>query len=271
MRLDEGRWKDKPPPQRAWKGRARTRQGRSAEQDRAAGGHSVRYVDLGEGRRACASIELKLYAKTRRIRAYLRWSDKGKSPAVYVGEVDHDTRAENLAEAWRAAKAKGLLMTPPVSEKSWASSPAVREVMRANRNRDTRPELRLRSAVHALGLRYHVARRPLADVRRTADLVFTKAKVAVFVDGCYWHGCPEPAHYRPSRRNSDFWQEKIATNQERDRETNRLLREAGWTIIRVWEHENMLEAAARIGELVRGYSPNGVAHHRRRNIDSDPE
>ncbi|MEO3839136.1 very short patch repair endonuclease [Nonomuraea sp. B10E8] len=124
--------------------------------------------------------------------------------------------------------------------------------MRANRNRDTGPELRLRTAVHALGLRYRVSRRPLPELRRTADLVFTKAKVAVFVDGCYWHGCPEPAHFRPSQRNSEFWRDKIATNQERDQETGRLLREAGWVVIRVWEHENMAVAAARIADIVRG-------------------
>lgn len=254
MTSNEGRWKDKPPPSRAWKGRARTRQGRAAEQDRAAGGRSLRYIDLGDGRHACASIELKVYTKTRRIRAYLRWSDKGKSPAVYVGEVDRDTRAENLAAAWEAAKSRGLLVPAPTSaaESSWASTPAVREVMRANRNRDTGPELRLRTAVHALGLRYRVARRPLPELRRTADLVFTKAKVAVFVDGCYWHGCPEPAHFRPSQRNSEFWRDKIATNQERDQETGRLLREAGWIVIRVWEHENMAVAAARIADIVRG-------------------
>ncbi|RJL31905.1 very short patch repair endonuclease [Bailinhaonella thermotolerans] len=256
MTSGEGRWKDKPPPPRAWKGRARTREGRSAEQDRAAGGHEARYVDLGDGRRACASIELKVYTKTRRIRAYLRWSDKGKSPALYVGEVDHETRAENLAAAWRAAHAQGLLAPPSASpvEFSWASSPAVRQAMKANRSRDTRPERRLRSAVHALGLRYRVARRPLAEVRRTADLVFTKAKVAVFVDGCYWHGCPEPAHYRPSQKNFDFWHEKISANQRRDQDTNMLLAKAGWTVIRIWEHEEVSAAAARIAAVVRGAS-----------------
>ncbi|MFC4118514.1 very short patch repair endonuclease [Nonomuraea zeae] len=246
---------------RAWKGRARTRQGRSAEQDRAAGGHELRYVELGDGRRACASIELKVYAKTRRIRAYLRWSDKGKSPAVYVGEVDCDTRAENLAAAWQAVKDKGLLGAPSSSpiEASWASTPAVRQVMKGNRSRDTVPERRLRSAIHALGLRYRVARRPVAELRRTADLVFSKAKVAVFVDGCYWHGCPEATHYRPSQKNSDFWRQKITTNQQRDRETSRLLCEAGWTVIRVWEHEDVYAAAARIAEVVRGASYQPVS------------
>jgi DNA mismatch endonuclease (patch repair protein) len=134
-------------------------------------------------------------------------------------------------------------------KESWASTPAVRAVMRGNRSRDTRPERALRSAAHALGLRYRVGIRPLPKVRRTADLVFTKTKVAVFLDGCYWHGCQE--HYRPSRKNSDFWASKVVANRIRDRETDRLLRDEGWEIIRIWEHEDPAEAAARVAEVVR--------------------
>ncbi|WP_345390603.1 hypothetical protein [Nonomuraea salmonea] len=78
--------------------------------------------------------------------------------------------------------------------------------MKANRSRDTRPELALRRAVHALGLRYRVASRPLPELRRTADMVFTKAKVAIFMDGCFWHGCPE--HHTSAVRNSDYWAQK---------------------------------------------------------------
>lgn len=132
---------------------------------------------------------------------------------------------------------------------SWASTPAVRAVMRGNRARDTRPELALRSAVHALGLRYRVSICPLPSIRRTADLVFTKVKVAVFLDGCYWHGCAD--HYRPSQKNSEFWTKKIESNRVRDRETERLLQEAGWEVVRVWEHENPQNAAIRVSEVVR--------------------
>ncbi|MFB9565905.1 very short patch repair endonuclease [Saccharopolyspora hordei] len=132
---------------------------------------------------------------------------------------------------------------------SWASSPASREVMRGNRGRDTRPELALRSAVHALGLRYRVSVRPIKSIRRTADIVFTKLKIAVFLDGCFWHGCP--AHYRPaSGSNADFWREKIETNVQRDADTNRLLAEAGWEVVRIWEHEDPASAAAKIREIV---------------------
>jgi DNA mismatch endonuclease, patch repair protein len=132
---------------------------------------------------------------------------------------------------------------------SWASSPAVRNVMRANKGRDTKPELALRSAVHALGMRYRVGLRPVPQVRRTADIVFTKARVAVFLDGCFWHGCPE--HHRPAKKNSDFWTDKIRGNIARDADTDARLREAGWRVIRVWEHEPSGEAAERIRAALR--------------------
>lgn len=121
--------------------------------------------------------------------------------------------------------------------------------MRANRGRDTRPEKALRTAVHALGMRYRVNIRPIKTVRRTVDLVFTRAKVAVFVDGCFWHGCPE--HYRPAKgETAAFWTDKIAANHARDADTDRLLRDAGWFVIRCWEHEQPEVAAARIARIV---------------------
>ncbi|MFI0354378.1 very short patch repair endonuclease [Actinomadura sp. 9N407] len=247
-----GLWKDKPPPDKAWKCRpGQNRTASTAEQDRAAGGRERRLVDLGDGLTACASVELKLFDKRRRIRSYLRWSDRGKTKNKYLGEVDKDTRAENLAEGWRLAAAKGLVREAPET-KSWASSPAVRSVMKANRGRDTKPELALRSAVHALGLRYRVDQRPIPRLRRRADLVFATAKVAVFSDGCYWHGCPD--HYRPSKNNSEFWSDKIQTNHARDRETDRILVDEGWIAIRVWEHEAPGPAAERIAEVVRSRS-----------------
>ncbi|GEL24785.1 hypothetical protein PSU4_37390 [Pseudonocardia sulfidoxydans NBRC 16205] len=121
--------------------------------------------------------------------------------------------------------------------------------MRSNKGRDTRPELALRSAVHALGLRYRVGARPLPRLRRTADLVFTRARVAVFLDGCFWHGCPE--HHTVAVTNSGFWAEKVATNRRRDRDTDERLREAGWVVLRVWEHEDPVEAARRVEAVFR--------------------
>ena len=121
--------------------------------------------------------------------------------------------------------------------------------MRANRGRDTRPELRLRRAVHALGLRYRVGVRPLPALRRTADMVFTGVRVAVFVDGCFWHGCPE--HLRPARKNAAFWTGKIDATRRRDVETDAALREAGWVVVRVWEHDDPFVAAGRVRAVVQ--------------------
>jgi DNA mismatch endonuclease (patch repair protein) len=121
--------------------------------------------------------------------------------------------------------------------------------MRGNRSRDTKPELALRSAVHALGLRYRVSTRPLPEVRRTADLVFRRARVAIFLDGCFWHGCPD--HYIGSASNVPYWTKKVSRNRERDQETDRLLAVSGWLSVRVWEHENPEEVAQRISRIVQ--------------------
>ena len=120
--------------------------------------------------------------------------------------------------------------------------------MRGNRNRDTRPEVAVRSAVHALGLRYRVADRPIAGVRRTADLVFRRRRVAVFVDGCFWHGCPD--HFVIPRTHVDYWTAKIERNRQRDVETDALLAEAGWRAVRVWEHEDPRQSAERVREVL---------------------
>lgn len=121
--------------------------------------------------------------------------------------------------------------------------------MRANRSRDTKPERRLRSALHAQGLRFRVAYRPLPALNRTADVVFTRARVAVFVDGCFWHGCD--LHYAQPRANEKFWHDKIRRNQERDRETDALLVAAGWHVLRIWEHDDVVEATAQVINALR--------------------
>ncbi|PPK70468.1 very short patch repair endonuclease [Actinokineospora auranticolor] len=121
--------------------------------------------------------------------------------------------------------------------------------MSRQRARDTGTEIALRRALHALGLRYRVHRRPVTGVRREADVVFTRAKVAVFVDGCFWHGCPDHATW--PKRNADFWRTKIETNRRRDQDTDTRLDDAGWLAVRVWEHEDPAAAALRVHEAVR--------------------
>lgn len=136
-----------------------------------------------------------------------------------------------------------------VHEKSWASTAAVRRSMQSNRSRDTRPEVELRRALHAMGLRYRVCVRPLPSVRKNIDIVFRPARVAVEVYGCFWHGCPE--HHRQPRTNADYWTEKIARNIRRDQEAVRLFGESGWMLLVVWEHEPASQAAARVATVVR--------------------
>jgi DNA mismatch endonuclease, patch repair protein len=131
----------------------------------------------------------------------------------------------------------------------WASSDAARKTMQGNRGRDTKAELAVRRLVHANGLRYRVNARPEPDLRRTADLLFTRAKVAVFIDGCYWHGCPE--HFSMPAMNLDYWSTKIGRNQARDLETTTLLQARGWLVLRFWEHEPPTTVAEHIAEKVR--------------------
>ncbi len=105
----------------------------------------------------------------------------------------------------------------------------------------TTPEMGLRKKLHRRGLRYRVQVKVPGNNRRTIDITFTRQRVAVFVDGCFWHGCLE--HGTRPVANSEWWRWKIARNQERDRDTDRLLDEAGWATLRIWEHEPA-EAAA---------------------------
>ncbi|MFD5180093.1 very short patch repair endonuclease [Nocardia sp. NPDC058379] len=152
----------------------------------------------------------------------------------------------------------GLLPAPTDTAGSWASAPAVRAVMRGNKSRNTKPELTLRKYLWARGLRYRVDARPLPQLRRRADVVFVGARVAVFVDGCFWHGCPD--HHRPSRKNAEFWEGKIADNRERDADTDVRLVEAGWTVLRIWEHEDPAAAAIRVEDAVLQHRHNPSAN-----------
>jgi DNA mismatch endonuclease, patch repair protein len=121
--------------------------------------------------------------------------------------------------------------------------------MMANRRRDTKPELVIRSLLHRMGLRFRVDQRPIPDLARRADVVFRKARVAVFVNGCFWHGCPRHASWPKS--NAEWWREKIEGNRKRDRETDKHLRRAGWHPVRIWEHDDPSAAAAKIAALVK--------------------
>jgi DNA mismatch endonuclease (patch repair protein) len=130
-----------------------------------------------------------------------------------------------------------------------ASSERVRRRMLNTPTRDTLPELALRSALHRRGLRYRVDRPPLPGMRRRADLVFASARVAVFVDGCFWHGCE--VHKPLPKTNAEWWAKKLSDTRIRDLDTDRRLRDAGWLSIRVWEHDGIDDAAERVECVVR--------------------
>ena len=129
-----------------------------------------------------------------------------------------------------------------------ASSPATLARMLAAKRRDTKPELILRAALHRRGLRFRVDREILPDVRRRGDIVFTRAGVVVFVDGCFWHGCS--IHGTWPKANAAWWAAKIRANRQRDHDTDARLAAASWTVIRAWEHDvlapvDAIEAAVR--------------------------
>lgn len=175
---------------------------------------------------------------------------------MVAGETGVGSLGSSAAAAARTGKA------------SWASNSGVARSMRSNRRKDTKPEIAIRSLLHNQGLRYRVDFAPLAShKRRRADIVFTRLKIAVFIDRCFWHGCPEHATY--PKRNEDYWLPKLARNIERDRETDAILREAGWTVIRIWEHEDVERAVESIkrtiGETLNHYKKTREEHDAKRH------
>ena len=138
--------------------------------------------------------------------------------------------------------------TRPAGRASTTTSTRMTKQMRAG----TKPELALRRDLHSRGFRYRADEKPEVDIRRTADMVFRRAKVAVFLDGCFWHGCA--IHSRDTKSNTLWWREKIEANKTRDAETTELLEGRGWTVVRVWEHEPTSEAADRVETALRSKS-----------------
>ena len=117
--------------------------------------------------------------------------------------------------------------------------------MQANRRKDTKPEIALRSELHRRGLRFRKDHRVEGDGRSSrVDIVFTRQRLAVFVDGCFWHGCPQ--HMQQPKANSEWWRQKLETNQRRDQLIDDALERAGWRVLRLWEHVPPGDAADRV-------------------------
>ena len=127
--------------------------------------------------------------------------------------------------------------------------PALSAKMATLARRDTAPEMALRRELHVRGLRFRAQKKVPGNNRRTIDIAFTRVRLAVYVDGCFWHGCPD--HPTRPRANPEWWTWKIERNQTRDRDTDRQLADAGWSVIRVWEHEPAEEAADRVEAAYR--------------------
>jgi len=120
--------------------------------------------------------------------------------------------------------------------------------MRAAKSRDTEAEMKVRRLLHKMGYRYRVDYVVSKKPRRKADIAFTRAKVAVFIDGCFWHGCPK--HGTSAKENAKFWRDKIRTNKARDLDTNKRLKKDGWLVIRAWEHEDPEKVSSKIAAKV---------------------
>ncbi|WP_068161078.1 very short patch repair endonuclease [Rhodococcus phenolicus] len=124
------------------------------------------------------------------------------------------------------------------------TDPVTSARMSRQRRRDTAPEVALRRELHRRGARFFVDRAPLPGLRRRADLVFPRRRVAVYVDGCFWHRCP--VHATAPKNNAEWWSAKLTGNVARDRDTDARLAAAGWTVVRIWEHEDPVLAADRV-------------------------
>ncbi len=139
-----------------------------------------------------------------------------------------------------------------------ASSPIVRHVMQRNTGRETSIEKKLRSALHKIGLRFRKDYQPQRQLNIKADIVFPKQKICIFIDGCFWHGCP--IHFKIPKINSKWWSEKIRDNMLRDFRQNKDLNERGWTVIRYWEHdvtnENLSALCSEIELTVKNIARN---------------
>ena len=145
-----------------------------------------------------------------------------------------------------------------------ASTDAIRRSMVANRGRDTSPELAVRQLLYRLGLRYRVNYQPETSLRRSVDIVFTRARIAVFIDGCFWHSCPQ--HGSLPRANAEFWASKLGRTQERDAETNAALAKLGWRVLRYWEHEAPSRVVTMVvAELTQHDESGGRERHSARS------
>ncbi|GAA2223289.1 very short patch repair endonuclease [Promicromonospora sukumoe] len=167
--------------------------------------------------------------------------------------------AERLPESTPPRATAGMV-PQHVGAHPGASSSSISRRMSTARRKDTAPEIALRRELHARGLRYRVAYPIPGQRRRTIDIAFTRARVAVMVDGCFWHGCQ--VHGTKPRSNAGWWATKLAANSARDADTNRVLTEMGWRVVRIWEHETPAAAADVVVAVLRDQLDKVADHSR---------
>lgn len=240
------------------------------------------YGSMGQGRYVHPSARRTITPhEAARLQTFPDWFDFGKDARRGVmAKVIGNAVAPLLMAQLGARLVPGLLNAKEARPS--ASSAVATKRMKSTRQRDTKAELRLRRELFSMGLRYYVDRKVQAGVRTRADLVFSRARVAVFVDGCFWHCCPE--HGSQPKANALWWSKKLSDNQRRDADAGIRLGKGGWEVIRIWEHEDPVVAAASIAKCVRSrlasrhggatHNPNGasdlaegvvaVRHERRR-------
>lgn len=145
----------------------------------------------------------------------------------------------------------------------------VRERMQRQRRANTGPEVALRSRLHSRGYRFRLNYPVPGAPKRKIDIAFVSPRVAVFVDGCFWHRCPD--HSRPVSNNGRWWDAKLATNVARDRDTDERLRSAGWAVLRCWEHEHVEDVASRVAALVDARAPESTGRVEVRRLEGPPQ
>jgi DNA mismatch endonuclease, patch repair protein len=188
--------------------------------------------------------------KPARLRSLpLEWSfgvRPGHRPLIRAPRFRVPGSSKALSGLPAGSTALKLLPLPPTPP---ASDAATRRAMQGNRRSDTAPELALRRLLHAGGLRFRKDYRIIAGpVGVRADIAFPRQRVAVFVDGCYWHGCP--THCRMPARNAEYWEAKIARNRARDERVFKALKAASWRVVRIWEHETPEQGTALVREML---------------------
>jgi DNA (cytosine-5)-methyltransferase 1 len=186
-----------------------------------------------------------------------RYRQVGNAVPPILAAVLADAIATQIGQGRNVVRVKPRIPKPAATHPPPPTTGGTRSRMRTQKRVDTRPEILLRAELDKLGLRYEVDSPMLPTLRRKCDVAFIEARVACFVDGCFWHGCPD--HARPTKSNTRWWKDKIEANKRRDRDTDQKLRAAGWSVVRVWEHEDPVNAAVRIAALVGSELEDGLA------------